>query len=153
MKNDTNLKRNWLAISKLMRRIWRILTRALESLKTFHFNVLLLCKVYIVWANKVQRSSLSWHWKGIDLSFQNWHKKFDKFWPEHSRVPKFFTLMDSFWAEYIFLELKKYRGVISHDTEEWCKIWRKINLLFGKWHEEFSKFSPEHSKVSTLGLW
>ena len=29
---------------------------ALESLKIFHFNGLLLSKVYIVWAKKVQRS-------------------------------------------------------------------------------------------------
>ena len=50
-------------------------------------------------------------------------------------------------------DLKKYRGVIFHDTEEWCKIWRKTDLLLGKWHEEFGKFSPEHLKVSKLGLW
>ena len=28
-------------------------------------------------------------WRGIDLPFQNWHKKFDKFWPEHSKSQKF----------------------------------------------------------------
>ena len=27
--------------------------------------------------------------------------------------------------EYNFC-LKKYRGLILHDTEEWCKIWRKL---------------------------
>ena len=48
---------------------------------------------------------------------------------------------------------KKYRGVIFHDTEEWCKIWRKTDLWFGKWHEEFDRFSPEHLKVSELALW
>ena len=64
--------------------------------------------------------------------------------------------MDSFWPAHMYelmFELKKYRGVIFHDTEEWCKIWRKTDLWFGKWHEEFGKFSPEHSKVSKLGLW
>ena len=66
---------------------------------------------------------------------------------------KIFTLMGSFWAKYILFELKKYRGVIFHDIEEWCKIWRKTDLLLGKWHEEFGKFSPEHLKVSKLGLW
>ena len=25
-------------------------------------------------------------WRGIDVFFENWHKKFDKFWPEHSKV-------------------------------------------------------------------
>ena len=61
--------------------------------------------------------------------------------------------MGSFWAKYILFELKKYRGVISHDTEEWCKIWWKTYLLLEKWHEEFGKFSPEHSKVSKSELW
>ena len=103
--------------------IWRILTQALESLKIFHFNELLLSKVYIVWAKKIQRTYLSWNWigiqiwRGIDLSFKNWHKEFDKFWPEHSKVSKIFTLMGSFWAKYILFQLKKYRGVIFHETE------------------------------------
>ena len=48
---------------------------------------------------------------------------------------------------------EKYRGVIFHNTEGWCKIWRKTDLWFGKWHEKFGKFSPEHLKVSKLGLW
>ena len=61
--------------------------------------------------------------------------------------------MGSFWAKYILCEPKKYRGVNFHDTEEWCKIWRKTDLWFGKWHEEYGKFSPEHLKVSKLGLW
>ena len=64
---------------------------------------------------------------------------------------KIFTLMGSFWAKYILFELKKYRGVIFHDIEEWCKIWRKTDLLLGKWHEKFGKFSPEHLKVSKWG--
>ena len=89
-------------------------------------------------------------WRGIDLSFQNWHGKFDEFWPKHLKVSKIFTLMCSFWAKYILLELKKYRGVIFHDTEEWYKIWRGIDLSFQNWHEEFDKFWPEHSKVSKM---
>ena len=50
-------------------------------------------------------------------------------------------------------DLKKYRGVIFHDTEGWCKIWRKTDLWFGKWHEEYGKFSPEQLKVSKLAYW
>ena len=92
-------------------------------------------------------------WRGIDLSFQNWHEEFDKFWPEHSKISKICTLMDCFWPKYIMFELKKYRGAIFHDTRVWCKIWRKTDLWFGKWHEKFGKFSPEHLKVSKLGLW
>ena len=60
--------------------------------------------------------------------------------------------MGCFWPKYIMFELKKYRGAIFHDTRVWCKIWRKTDLWFGKWHEEFGKFSPEHTKFSKLGL-
>ena len=48
---------------------------------------------------------------------------------------------------------KKVQRSMFHDNEESCKIWRKTDLWFGKWHEEFGKFSPEHLKVSKLGLW
>ena len=89
-------------------------------------------------------------WRGIDLWFQNWHKEFDKFWPEHSKVSKIFTLMSSFRAKYILSELKKYRGVIFHKTEERYKIWRGIDLSFQDWHKEFDIFWPEHLKVSKM---
>ena len=56
--------------------------------------------------------------------------------------------MGPFWAKYILFELEKYRGVIFHDTEEWCKIWRGIDLSFQNLHEEFDKIWPEHLKVS-----
>ena len=48
---------------------------------------------------------------------------------------------------------KKYRWVMFHDNEEWCKVSRKTDLWLGKWHEEMSKFLPWHLKVSKLGLW
>ena len=69
-------------------------------------------------------------WRGINLLFQNWHEEFDKFWPEHSKVSKISTWMRSFSAKYILFELEKYREVIFHDNEEWCKIWRGIELSF-----------------------
>ena len=71
-------------------------------------------------------------WKGIDLSFQNWHKEFDKIWPVHSKVSKIFISMGSFWAKYVLLELKKYRGGIFHKTEERYKIWRGLDLVVSK---------------------
>ena len=47
--------------------------------------------------------------------------------------------MGSFSAKYILFELKKYRGVIFHETEGGYKIWRGINL-FQNWRKEFDKF-------------
>ena len=69
------------------------------------------------------------------------------------KIFKICTLICSFCAKYVTFDLKRYRGVIFHDTEEWCKIWRKTNLWFENWHEEYGKFSPEHLKFSKMGLW
>ena len=37
-------------------------------------------------------------------------------------------------------------------TPDWYKVWRKTDLCFQKWHEEFSKFSPEHVRNLKIGL-
>ena len=55
-------------------------------------------------------------------------------------------------VQSMMFDLKKYRGVIFHDTDGWCKIWRKNDLWFGTW-QEFGKFSPEQLKVSKLEFW
>ena len=48
--------------------------------------------------------------------------------------------MSSFQAKHKFFELKKYIGVIFHETEDGCKSWRGIELSFQNWHKEFDKF-------------
>ena len=114
--------------------------------KSQKFSGLLLRKVYILWAKKVK--GIIFHeieerykiWRGIDLPFQNWNKEFDKIWPEHLKVSKIFILISSFWAKDILFQLKKYRGVLFHETEEGYKIWWGIDLLFQRWHKEFDKF-------------
>ena len=88
-----------------------------------------------------------------ELPFQNWHKEIDEFWLEHSKISKLCTLMGSFWSNYIMFALKKHREVIFDGTEDYFKIWRKTDLHFKKWLEEFRTFSPGHSKISKLGLW
>ena len=100
-----------------------------------------------------------WQWRIIQKLKMNWLVFLKltwgiwRIWPEHSKVQRNCVLMGSSWPKYIMFELKQYRGVIFHDTEEWRKIWRKTDLCFEKWHEEFGKLSPEHFKVSKLGLW
>ena len=151
-----NLERNRLVVSKLAWEIWQILTWALEGLKIIHFNRLLLGKVYMFELSRYR--GVIFHeteagykiWREIDLSFQNWHREFDKFWPEHLKVSKIFTLIGFFWARYILFELKRYRGVIIHETEEGYKIWRGSHLSFQNWHKEFDKFWSEHWKVSKV---
>ena len=89
-------------------------------------------------------------WRGIELSFQNWHEEFDEFWPKHLKVSKIFILMGSYWAKYILFELKMNRGVICHENEEGYTICRGIDSSFQNWHKEFDKIWPEHSKVSKI---
>ena len=89
-------------------------------------------------------------WRGIELSFQNWHEEFHEFWPKHLKVSKMFILMCSFWAKYLLFELKKYRGVIFQETEEGYTIWGRIDSPCQNWHKEFDKFWPEGSKVSKI---
>ena len=91
-------------------------------------------------------------WRKTDLLFRE-SQNFGEIWPEQSNVSKLSNFICSYCAKYLILDIKKYRGVIFHDTERWFKIWRKTDLLFGKWHEDYGKFSPEHLKVSKLGLW
>ena len=56
-------------------------------------------------------------------------------------------LIGSLCCKYIKVQLKKNRGFMSH--EDWCKIWRKTDLLFQKW-QEFGEFWPEHWKFSKM---
>ena len=62
-----------------------------------------------------------------------------------------FTQMGYFCPKYMMFELQKYRGVIFHDTEQWCKSWKTLTLRFQKWHEELGELSSlEHPKVWKL---
>ena len=57
---------------------------------------------------------------------------------------KVFNLMGYFSLQHIKFQLKKYR-IISHDTEERSKLYRKTDLLYEKWHPKF-----ESLKICTL---
>ena len=50
----------------------------------------------------------------------------------NNQKSKSFTLMGHFCPKYMRLELKKYRGVIFHDIEQWYKIWINFGLVVSK---------------------
>ena len=159
LKSDGKFEEKWLMVWKMTLEIWQIFTRALKNLKIGAFMGS-FCTKYKMYELKIYRGVMfhdneEWWkiWRGIDLSIQHWHEQFDELWPEHSKISNICTLMGCFWPKNIIFELKKYRGVIFHGTEEWFKIRRKIDLWFGKWDEELGKFLTEHSKVSKLELW
>ena len=45
---------------------------------------------------------------------------------------KICTMIGSFCSKHINFYIKKYRRVMFHDTEEWCKIWKKKLTLGSK---------------------
>ena len=119
-----------------------------------YFDRLLLLKVYKILAKKVQRSYVSWFWRVMKNLKKNRFVvlKMTRIWWSFIRAFKVCTLIGSFCAKYITFDLKKYRGVICHDNEESCKIWKKTYIWLGKWHGKFSKFSSEHLELSKLVL-
>ena len=112
-----------------------------QKCQNSYFHGTLFCKVEMhelkIYRGVMCNDNEEWWkiWRGIDVSFQNWHEEFDEFWPEHSKISKICTLMGCFWPKYILFELKKCRGVTFVSTEYWYKIWRKTDLCFQKWHE------------------
>ena len=102
----------------------------------FHGN--LLSKVEHAWAKNLQESEEeSTCYFKIDIGV--WRILIHEL-----KIPKYLHFngpplnkIYNIWAE-------KCRGVMFDGTEYWCKIWRKTDLYFENWNEEFSKFLPEH---------
>ena len=142
-------------LSKMTWGIWQIFTTALGSLK-IRTLIGFFCPKLKMHELKIYRGVMchdneEWckNWRGIDLSVQNWHEEFDEFWPEHLWIWKILTLMGFFWIKYLMFELKEnYRGVMFDGSEYWWNMWRKTDLCFQKWHEEFSTFEPKQARNS-----
>ena len=85
----------------LWRMTWGIFSNFYESIRkswNWDFDGILLSKV-----KNVRAYIHEWckTWRGIDLSFQNWHEKFDELSPKHWNVSKICNLICSFWTKYI----------------------------------------------------
>ena len=65
MKNDTKFEEELTCHFKVDMKNVTNFDPSTWKYQNFHFNVLLLSKVYLLWAKKVQMSYLSWNWKGI----------------------------------------------------------------------------------------
>ena len=55
--------------------------------------------------------------------------------------------------KYLMFDLKTTEELSFITLKGDVKFEEKTDLWFGKWLEEFGKFSPEHSQVSELELW
>ena len=132
LKPQVSFSLNFASIFNVMRgNSWFRLLRWISP--NLYFDRLLLLKVYKISAKKVQRSYVSWHWRVMQNLKKNWFvvSKMRRSWwilTWALEILKISTFIGSFCAKYITSNLKKYIGVIFHDTEEWCKIWRKTDL-------------------------
>ena len=129
-----NLKNNQFVVSQ-MSRIWLNLIRALKSLEMCTLIGAFRAK-YIMFGLKKYRAvifhdtSVSWKiWRKTDLCVGKRHEKFGKFSPVHLEVS---TLMGFFCPKQKMHELKKYRGIVCNDPEEFQYIWRGMDLSFQK---------------------
>ena len=101
--------------------------------QNLHFGVLLLSKVYYVWAKKRTEELCFITLKNDAKSEEEptYALKNDvRNLANFDATLKICTLMDFFLPKYIMSELKRYRGVMCYDTENWCKLWRKNDLWF-----------------------
>ena len=83
-------------------------------------------------------------------------ENFDKRSPSKCQISDFWfhqilTFIGSFGRKFTKFQLKKYRGVASHDIEDWWKIWRKTDSCF-KTDKNLVKFdlSSLKSQICTL---
>ena len=94
----------------------------------FHFDGLFLSKVYQVWAKKLQRSYLSWHWTVMQILNKPSNLLVTKMawgigWTYIKALKslKNCTLIGSFCPKYIMFQLENFRRIMGHDTERWSK--------------------------------
>ena len=123
------LKRNWLVALKLTWGTSRILTRALESLKNLCFEWLLVAKVFIVWATKVQRSYLSQHWRDMQILKKNWlvvWKKTWEIWQIFTRALEKVSKLGLWWDPFV----QSRKGMTLKFTEELCVMTMNNNAKF-----------------------
>ena len=80
----------------------------------------------------------------MNSDFKNHMRNLDNFRPA-VESPKRWNAMGYICLKTAFLNLKYYLQIYL--------TLLSTDLWFGKWNEEYGKFSPGHLKVSKLGFW
>ena len=93
--------------------------------QNLNFDVLLLPKVYYVWAKKelcvITLKNDTKFDEELTCALKNDMRNLANFDPTLESL-RICTLMGSFWLKYITFKLKNYRGVMCQDIEVWCNI-------------------------------
>ena len=118
-----------------------------------YFDRILLLKVYKIATKKGQRSYVSWYWRLMqNLKKKNRFalSKMTRIWWILIRSLKSLQNLNFDWS----LLLKTYnlwpKKVQRNYLSWYWRVKRKTGLWFGKWHDEFGKFLPEHPKISII---
>ena len=141
-----NLKKNWLVVWKMTWVIWEIFTKSTRKISKFG-----------LWWDLFMESRKCMNLRFTEELYTTTMKNDTKFEKE---LTCRFKIDTTIWRIFIWiLECLKnvhFNGLLLTKvwaknvqrryvwwnwTEDWCKIWRKIDLCFPKWHEEFGKFS------------
>ena len=97
-----------------------------------------MSKSYEFSAKIVHKSYLSWHWRMMQSLRKNWLVISNMTWVIWGIFTQPFKSLKITltWALFVHkvyrVWAKKYRGVIFHDTEQWCKIWINPDLVVSK---------------------
>ena len=111
---------------------FRKISHSHSKVWNLHFNGLFLLKVHNVWAKKIQRRYLSWHWTVMQnlnkpdlvVSKIAWGIGLTSI--RALKSLKNCTLKGSSYAKHIMLQLGYFIRIICRDTEGWCKIKEKL---------------------------
>ena len=118
----------------------------------FHLNLSLEYELKI-YRGVMNHDNEEWYkiWRGIDLSFQNL-----TIWRISTRALKslknlhfnglLLNKVYNVWA-------KKAQRSMIHDTEEWCKIWRKTDFLLGNDMRNLANFYQSTRKSQNGDFW
>ena len=128
---EKNPKKNWLVIWKFTWGIWQIFTREFDSPKIGTFmgsfypkKKMYALKIYGELCVMTMKNDAKFGEK-LPCRFKIDVRNLGNF---DSKLSKICTSVGSFW-------------VMFDSTGDGCEIWRKANVCFQKWHEEFAKFS------------
>ena len=131
LESDANFKKNWLVVWKIKWGIWQIFIRALKSLKIGTFMRFFSPKLKMyelkIYRGVMCHNQEEWckSWRGIDLSVQNWHEEFDKFWSEHSKILKtlhfnglFLIKVYNIWAKKVQRSFVWWHWILMRNLKE-----------------------------------
>ena len=89
--------------------------------------------------------------KKTDLWFKKWYDEFGKFSQSTQKIQNW-DFYRAFYSKYKMYELKTHREVIWYDNEEWCKIWKRIELSVQNWHTDLINVNPSTNKSKKCAL-